>query len=270
MDVNNNGLWEAVELELGGVEVTLTGVNIRGEQVNETVQTGPDGVFVFEDVLPSELGDPAGYSLSAVTPEYVRDGLDAMLDTNAGADYTPGVASDDLFTSIELGLFGTDRAENNYLFGEMGLTSRFITLAQYLSSTNTGLVAATTMAGDDYWFAVLNGWEGVESVHVQLADDLTTAELTVMDSQGQSHSQTISYRDYHIAGDQETGEYMIYFNGSAADFGFDLGNGDLAQADAPSEGEVPMDAEQLEMLAARGQRDFEKAVDQLFGGGDWA
>jgi hypothetical protein len=189
-----------------------------------------------------------------------------MIDTNVDTDYNPGTAYNDEFRSIELGLFGTDRAENNYMFGERGLSTQFISLSQYLSSTRTGLVAATTMAGDDYWFSLMKGWEGAHSVHVQLANDLMTADLTIVDGAGQSHTETISYRDYHLAGDQNTGEYMVYFNGSAADFGFVLDPGDLAQADVPAEGEVPMDAEQLEMLAARGQRDFEKAVDVLFGG----
>ena len=227
LDVNNNGKWDPQEIVLGGVEVTLDGLSIRGENVHKTVLTGSDGVFLFEGVFPNEVGDPNGYTLSAVTPEFVVDGTDSMMDSTVDDDLNPGTAYDDEFRSIELGLFGTERAENNYMFGERGLSSQYISLAQYLSSTRKGLAAATNMEGDDYWYAVMEGWEGIQSVHVQLAQDLTSAELTVVDGAGTPHNKTITYKDYYVAG--RDGEYMVYFNGSAADFGIVLARDEVAQ-----------------------------------------
>ncbi len=268
LDVNNNGVWDPQEIVLGGVEVNLSGVSIRGEVIDETVQTDSDGVFLFKGVFPNEAGDPNGYTLSAVTPEFAVDGIDAMMDSTVGDDLDPGTAGNDAFRSIELGLFGTERAENNYMFGERGLSSNYVSLAQYLSSTRPGLAAATNMEGDDYWYAVMQGWEGIQSVHVQLADDMMSAELTVKDRNGTPHHATVSYKDYYVAG--RDGEYMVYFNGSAADFGIILPGDDVVQSDGAAEGEAMPESEQLEMLAARGQRDFARAVDMIFGNDNWA
>ncbi|MHB8954875.1 MAG: hypothetical protein ACYC4U_18035, partial [Pirellulaceae bacterium] len=118
------------------------------------------------------------------------------------------------------------------------------------------LAVATNMQGADYWFTLLQGWEGVKSAHVQLAADLTSAELTIVDVNGNTHVKTIGYQKYHLAGDHTTGELMIYFNGSAADLGFDL-SGDEVTANA--EGEA-------EMYAA----DFAQEADDVFARGDWA
>lgn len=70
-------------------------------------------------------------------------------------------------------------------------------------------------------------------------------------------TKTISYKKFYLAGDSSTGEYMIYFNGSAADLGFDLaanGGGDGAEG------------EYAEMYDA----DFAEGADAVFAGGEWA
>ncbi len=257
LDVNNNGVRDPQEIVLAGVEVTLTGTNIRGVPVNRTVKTDVHGVFLFENILPNAAGDTVGYTISSATERFLIDGIDSIVDSTVADDLNPGTAGNDVFTGISLGLWGTQRSEMNYLFGERGLQSKYISIAQFLSSTRTGLAVATNLQGDDFWFALLQGWEGVASVDVQLAADLATCQLTIVDIHGHSQTRTIGYQKYHVAGDRATGDFMVYFNGSAADLGFDL----LA-----SNGGDAGEGESVEMYDA----EYADGADVVFAEGAWA
>ncbi len=125
LDVNNNGVRDPQEVELAGVDVTLTGTNLRGLPVDQTVKTDVNGVFKFVDILPNAEGDTLGYKISAATPKFLIDGIDSIVnpdvqwnDVNndgvrdANELYNPGVAHNDQFTGIDLGLFGTQAAKN--------------------------------------------------------------------------------------------------------------------------------------------------------------
>ena len=256
LDVNNNGVHDAQEVELAGINVTLTGTNVRGEAVNLTVKTDVNGVFRFVGILPNAESDTVGYSISAATPKYLIDGLDTIVDNVVDDNYTPGTALNDVFTGIDLGLWGTQRSHDNYAFGERGLTSKYVSIGQYLASTKKGLAVATSMSGDDYWFTVLQGWEGIKEVDCQLASNLETCLLRVKDANDVWHEKTISYKKYYVAGDQAAGEYLIYFNGTAADLGFTL----AANGEGEGEGEAsdPYNAE------------FANGADQVFEQGEWA
>ncbi|NLX55597.1 MAG: tandem-95 repeat protein [Planctomycetaceae bacterium] len=258
LDVNNNGIRDPQEVKLAGVEVTLTGTNVRGVPLNITVKTDVNGVFLFENILPNAEGDTVGYTITSATAKFLIDGKDSIVDPATGDDLNPGTAGDDVFTGIDLGLWGTERSVGNYLFGERGLQSKYITIAQYLSSTRKGLALATNMQGEDYWFTLLQGWEGVRTAHAQLASDLASCQLTIVDVNGQTHTRTINYKHYHVAGDRTTGEYMIYFNGSAADLGFHLA--------AVQNGEAGAEGEAVEMYDA----DFAQGADEVFAADAWA
>ena len=64
LDVNNNGVRDPQEIELAGVEVTLTGTNMRGVPMNITVKTDVNGVFMFLSILPNAEDDTVGYKIS--------------------------------------------------------------------------------------------------------------------------------------------------------------------------------------------------------------
>ena len=70
------------------------------------------------------------------------------------------------------------------MFGERGLSSKYISIAQYLASTKKGLAAATNMQGEDFWFTVLQGWEGVKSAHVAIGERHDSCQLTIVDVNG--------------------------------------------------------------------------------------
>jgi uncharacterized repeat protein (TIGR01451 family) len=104
-DTNNNGVHDANEPVIGGVTLTLTGTDARGESVTRTVVSGPDGAYRFTDL-------PGGaYTVTETQPDGYDDGLD-----------TPGTSgglSDggDVISGIVL----APAAEaTGYLFGERG------------------------------------------------------------------------------------------------------------------------------------------------------
>ena len=280
LDVNNNGERDPSEIALAGVEVSLHGTNIRDVELKKTVKTDVNGVFVFEDILPNKEGSQyqimQGYfdklgNLIHCQPKFLLDGSDSIGDATAdydGEGYDLGVAGNDMFTGIELGLYGHKNQDGdsyssvgNYAFGERGLSSKFISIAQYLSSTKKGLAVATNMQGEDFWFTILQGWEGVVSVHAQMASDLTSCTLTIVDVNGGTQVKTIGYQKYNLAGDHTTGEYIIYFNGTAAELGFSLPGGSLAVVNGGgAEGEA------VEMYAD----DYAQEADEVFARGDWA
>ena len=116
------------------------------------------------------------------------------------------------------------------------------------------------MQGDDFWFTILQGWEGVRNGARPVGQRSGQRQLTIVDVNGQTHVKTISYKQYYLAGDRTTGEYMIYFNGSAADLGFNL-PGELAANDGNgAEGEA------VEMYEA----DYAQGADEVFARGEWA
>jgi hypothetical protein len=267
MDSNGDGVQQSGELTLAGIDVTLTGTNIRGAVVNMTVQTDAQGVFVFPSILPTAAEDLVGYTITAATPQYLYDGMDSIVDATVDGDYNPGEAHNDMFTGIQLGVWGSNgRASGNYTFGEGGLQAKYVRLTQLLASTHHGLMLASDGQGDTFWFSIMDGWEGVKSVEfafdsIANTNGMAKATLTVTDMAGQTHTKSLSYyKDYDFAGDPREGGCVIFLKGTAADMGFDLSAaGDTLDA----EGEMAD-----EMLLADGQ--YEEGVDAVFAGGDWA
>jgi uncharacterized repeat protein (TIGR01451 family) len=104
-DGNNDGIKQDIESDLGGVAVTLSGIDDKGAAVSATTDTSGDGSYAFYSLRPGV------YSVTEPTqPDGYLDGKDT-----AGA-YGGGTASNDVITNITLtqGLISND---NN--FGEL-------------------------------------------------------------------------------------------------------------------------------------------------------
>jgi hypothetical protein len=274
IDADGDGVQHPDELTLGGVEVRLRGTDINGTDVDVTVATDADGVFRFEGILPTAMESTSGYMITADTPRYLEDGRETIVDTFADEDYDPGTAHDDMFTGIELGVWGADdRAASNYAFGESGLASSYIKLTQYLASTRHGLMLATDGQGDTFWYAAIEGWEGVESLEFAFESipapgstdnsGLARATLTV-----NGQTRTINYyTHFDFAGDPRDGGVVVFLKGTAEELGFDLS---YANGQMGAEGEMSIEAQDLELLAAAQAGQYRDGVDAVFGNGDWA
>jgi uncharacterized repeat protein (TIGR01451 family) len=104
-DGNNNGLKEAGELGLAGMQVTLTGTNDLGAAVAMTTTTGTDGSYSFTALRPGT------YAVTEAQPAGMLDGLDAK-----GGIVVAGSNITDALTGIAIAS-GTTAAANN--FGEL-------------------------------------------------------------------------------------------------------------------------------------------------------
>ncbi|HEY3900126.1 MAG TPA: SdrD B-like domain-containing protein [Chthoniobacter sp.] len=107
VDTNNNGIQDAGETGIGGVAVTLTGTDDRGNSVNVSMNTQPDGTYNFTNLRPGN------YTITEIQPSSYLDGKDTI--------GTPGgTAGNDVFSNIVV-TEGTTGTQNN--FGELKSSS---------------------------------------------------------------------------------------------------------------------------------------------------
>ena len=113
-DFNNDSEIDFNEKAIGGVTVTLTGTNDRGQAVEITDVTDSDGVYYFTDLRPGT------YAISETQAAGFSDGMETL--GTAG-----GVVGADQFTGISVSA-GADGL--NYNFGERPLAGVAVTHGQ--------------------------------------------------------------------------------------------------------------------------------------------
>lgn len=117
VDTNNDGVFQAGELPLLGVEIQLMGTDVSGNAVNSTTFTNIDGFYKFNDL------QPGNYMVKQTQPVQFVDGKDTA--GNLGGD-----ASVNDKITVELTGNGED-----YNFGELGVRPEFVNKRLYLTST---------------------------------------------------------------------------------------------------------------------------------------
>lgn len=100
-DKNDDGVKQADEPALAGVNVTLTGTDINGA-VNKTTATDANGFYIFKDLMPGV------FKITEAQPANTVDGKDSV--GSLGGDVT-----NDMFANIALPSLGQG---TNYNFGE--------------------------------------------------------------------------------------------------------------------------------------------------------
>lgn len=114
VDLNNNGVFDLGEGAIPNAAVQLTGTDNYDNAVDITVNTGPDGRFLFDNL---NSANAAGYKLTQVLPTGYFDGL----DTVGSAGGTHGQSgTTDLVSAIAL---GRNTAATGYQFGEITAAS---------------------------------------------------------------------------------------------------------------------------------------------------
>lgn len=140
VDLNNNGRLDAGELGIGGVTITLSGINDRGVRVSRNITSGMDGSWSFDALRVGTYAitetQPAGYSDGKD-----RDGADQLSVRNDGFDHI---------------LVGLGSQVGAFKFGE---STSFIAGYVYLDVNNDG-IRQPTEAG---LYGVMITLTGVES-----------------------------------------------------------------------------------------------------------
>ena len=108
VDSNNNGVFDAGESGIGGVIITLTGVDANGNAVTRTTLTQADGSYRFENLLAGT------YTISETQPLIYSDGLESI--GTIDGRFVGAPVSNDVIGNITLPA-GTDGI--NYNFGEL-------------------------------------------------------------------------------------------------------------------------------------------------------
>jgi hypothetical protein len=103
VDGDDDGVREEGERGIGGVTITLTGIDDQGNEVFATVMTDEDGFYSFDNLRPGT------YQIRQTQPDTFLDGTDTI--GTQGGD-----TEDDLFFNIFLSA-GEKGEENN--FGEI-------------------------------------------------------------------------------------------------------------------------------------------------------
>jgi uncharacterized repeat protein (TIGR01451 family) len=141
-DNNHNGTPDGgVETGVGGVPVTLTGTDDRGQPVNTQITTQPDGSYTFPTLRPGI------YQVVETQPAGLLDGLDLAGNSN-------GVLTNDQVSSIVL---KSGTVDSQLDFGELppsslaGLVYRDLDNDGSFDHSDTGMVGVTvTLSGNDY------------------------------------------------------------------------------------------------------------------------
>lgn len=128
-DLNDNGLQDAGETGISGVNVRLTGIDIYGNPVDISITTDASGNYLFDNLPPSNGG---GYTITETQPAGFFDGQDS-----ASGVVVINSKTTDGITGIVL---NSNTALSDYLFGELPPATLSGTIWQ--DDDNDGIVDA--------------------------------------------------------------------------------------------------------------------------------
>ena len=111
-DKNRDGCQDPGEIGVGGITVTLTGTDVNGNTVNMTMQTQPNGYYLFEDLVAGdymvEFEAPANFAFSPLNG-CTDDFTDSDVNSN-GKTGTISLASGQCNVTVDAGIY--DDCEN--------------------------------------------------------------------------------------------------------------------------------------------------------------
>ncbi len=180
IDVNNNGVKEAVETPLCGIIMTLSGVSSTGAAVNMTATTDARGYYEFTQLAPGT------YKIRQTQPEFLIDGI-----VSGGALGT-ATAANELTVVLAQNVNG-----QNLNFGERGRKAAYISIFDFCASTPRDSVLATANpAGTGQWYAIQRGWSQAQTLALQLQANQTSAKLLASTASSSStHSTMLDFLD---------------------------------------------------------------------------
>ncbi|MHC4176609.1 MAG: Ig-like domain-containing protein, partial [Planctomycetota bacterium] len=225
IDTNGDGLYGSGERGIGGVEVTLTGVDMFGAPVSLATTTPGDGSYSFADLVPGD------YTIHSGQPAFMLDGVD-RIGTQGGNDSV----NDQLSVSIH-GIGGVV-GQRNY-FGEQGLQPQCYSIWDFLnSSSREGVLFAIDGQSGQLWFSFLEGWDNFTSATAEISANGSTLNMTFVDQASNTSTASVPYREsavLHFRASEGTRQ-LVQLVGSPSDFG-------LTAASGPSSGAEGLTAE---------------------------
>lgn len=215
VDETNDGVIDAAERRLGGVEVRLTGSALGVPIAPQTYVTLADGSYRFDDLAPGE------YVVRYVTPAYMMDGLD-VAGPLGDADNV-----ENQFTIIVAPPGGGSGA--GYNFAAIGMEASYGRALDLLASryflTNPamihkGLYAAVAADNTFLWSAKLDGFDGMVASEVVYSASDNRLILTMVDANQNVFSASLDSRQFVTTTDRDTGNKIFRILGDASSINF--------------------------------------------------
>ena len=271
-DQNDNGARDAGEFGFGGVEVTLTGEDAFGRDVNLSQLSDATGFYRFDT---NDQGQPLAPSRSYIVTagqaghigdsgeQVLTPGVANPLDSEPG-QFRMAVADNDTF-EVEIGLFGGAAAVGN--FAEFGWPTW--AFSRSLASSDVhGFRVLTSLSGDAFWDSVFGDF-AAKSVTLDLSGGYNSVLVTVVENDNTTHTGTVDFEqntDFSVLG-LRSGQAVIEYDGLLEDLLNQLGYAAPAEGESeplPADADVVGDAELLShRLRAEASGGYSAAVDAV-------
>jgi len=132
IDADGNGVF-GVENGVDGVTITLTGTDLNGNPVNQSVLTGGDGSFIFTNLAAGT------YTLTQTQPANLTDALENVGTLFGGTEFD--TFGSNVISNIVIPT-GSPQSGVNYNFGEVRPST--IAGTVYIDANNDGILAGET------------------------------------------------------------------------------------------------------------------------------
>ena len=192
IDTDDDGVQGDDELVLGGIQITLSGTDVDGNNVYQQLQTDLAGNYEFENL---KAGD---YTVTQTQPRYLVDG------GFVGA--SPDITFDSNSFSVTLGYGESVDGAN---FTEKGREAQTLSLMDFFNKpVKPTMVASFGESVEDAWVAVGSEWSAYEDTAVTWDPDSHSLVIDVTDNEGASQRGVLSWESdnelRHVAGHEDT------------------------------------------------------------------
>jgi hypothetical protein len=268
LDYDNDGAKDTGEVGVGHIDITLTGSDFTGVTIApQTVITNREGMYEFTNLAPGNYSITQGQASNAV------DGQET-----AGSPRLTSTANDQFTLNITLNdnvqLQNATFANNN--FAERGLASSYVSVHPLIVPGLPGSTGTTsqpkgvlfsfndTNAATLDWYAIEDGWTGVNYSGITLSTDRMSANVRVVNAQGQTVQTTVTVASGRLRIQQDSaGRAVAYIIGSYGDFNWTQ----VAQSSGSSggEGEGSGEGEAAWSAEAASDAEYAAAIDAALG-----
>jgi hypothetical protein len=266
LDYDNDGAKDTGEVGVGHIDITLTGVDFGGQAIApQTVITNREGMYEFTNLAPGNYSITQGQASNAV------DGQET-----AGSPRLTSTANDQFTLNITLNdnvqLQNATFANNN--FAERGLASSYVSVHPLIvpglpgSSGTTSQPKGVLFSFNDTnaatldWYAIEDGWTGVNYSGITLSADRMSANVRVVNAQGETVQTTVTVASGRLRIQQDSaGRAVAYVIGSYGDFNWTQ----LAQSSGSGEGEGAGEGEAAWSAEAASDAEYAAAIDAALG-----
>jgi protocatechuate 3,4-dioxygenase beta subunit len=146
-DRNKDGVLGSGDVGIGGVLITLTGVDANGNQVSRTATTNPDGTWSIVDLPPS---GPAGYTMTETQPGQYGSSTSNSVTVTLGAEDKTGINFGETLATVNGTVYGDTNNNGVQDPGEPGIGGVLITLEGFDVLGNRVTLTTVTNA-DGTW-----------------------------------------------------------------------------------------------------------------------